>query len=40
MQLDYALVKFNDIKIASREGDKLRGYFANKYREYELMHNT
>ncbi len=39
MQLDYALVKFNDIKIASREGAKLRGYFANKYREYELMHN-
>ncbi|MGB7606590.1 MAG: CRISPR-associated endonuclease Cas6 [Lutisporaceae bacterium] len=39
MELDYALVKFNNINIHTREGVKLRGYFANKYKEQELMHN-
>lgn len=39
MELDYALVKFKNININTREGVKLRGYFANKYKEQELMHN-
>ena len=39
MEIQYAIVKFENINLQSRQGDKLRGYFANKYRENELIHN-
>jgi len=39
MELDYTLVKFENVNLKTREGVKLRGYFANKYKEEEIMHN-
>lgn len=39
MDLNYALVKFNDIDMKTRDGAKLRGYFAQEYEEDDIMHN-
>lgn len=39
MDLDYTLVRFKDLDLKTREGVKLRGYFAGKYKESEIMHN-
>lgn len=39
MELNYTLVKFNDIDMKTRDGVKLRGYFAQKYEENDIMHN-
>ena len=39
MELDYTLVKFKDIDLKTREGVKLRGYFARKYQDNVIMHN-
>ncbi len=39
MELDYTLVKFKDIDLRTREGVKLRGYFARKYQDNVIMHN-
>lgn len=32
-------IKYKDINIKQREASKLRGYFANKYKNIEEMHN-
>lgn len=39
MVLEYALIKFNDIYMKTRDGAKLRGYFAQKYKRIDIMHN-
>lgn len=39
MEVEYSIVRFENISMQTRQGDKLRGYFANKYKENELIHN-
>lgn len=39
LNIRYTLVKFQNISLKTREGAKLRGYFANKYQDEEIMHN-
>ncbi len=39
MEMQYSIIKFENINLETRQGNKLRGYFANKYKENELIHN-
>lgn len=39
MELEYILLKYDDVKMDRRDTPKLRGYFANKYNEYIELHN-
>lgn len=39
MKIDYTLVSFENLKLSTRYAAKIRGYFGNKYKEIELMHN-
>lgn len=39
MKIDYVIVKFENISLKTRQGVKLRGFFANSYKDEELMHN-
>lgn len=39
MKIDYTLVSFENLKLSPRYATKIRGYFGNKYKEIEMMHN-
>ncbi|WP_346897409.1 CRISPR-associated endonuclease Cas6 [Clostridium sp. UBA7503] len=39
MRLEVCRVMFDDIKLTSRHGEKIRGYLGNKYSENNLLHN-
>jgi hypothetical protein len=39
MKVDFSLVRFENINLNTRDGVKLRGFFANKYGNEELLHN-
>ncbi|SCY79493.1 CRISPR-associated endonuclease Cas6 [Alkaliphilus peptidifermentans] len=39
MEIEYTLVKFEDLDLKTREATKIRGYFANKHCESEILHN-
>jgi len=39
MRINYTVLKFDNINLNTRQGVKLRGFFANKYKDEELMHN-
>ncbi len=39
IKVDIMSVRYTDINISGRDIPKLRGYFANKYRENTLFHN-
>lgn len=39
MELEYILLKYDDVKMDRRDTPKLRGYFANKYNDYIELHN-
>ena len=40
MQLETTIVKFPDIKLKTRDGHKLRGFFGNFFKQYSpLLHN-
>jgi hypothetical protein len=39
MKVDYVLARFNNLSLKTRQGVKLRGYYANSYKDEELMHN-
>lgn len=39
MKIDICKVKFKDLNLTPRYGEKLRGYLGNKYKEINLLHN-
>lgn len=39
MKIDYAILKLDNISLKTRQGVKLRGFFANYCKNEELMHN-
>lgn len=39
MNLDYTMVKFENLRVPKTYSSKIRGYFGNKYKEYEVLHN-
>jgi hypothetical protein len=39
VKVQYARVKYPDVKLNSRDSVKLRGYFARKYIDVQAMHN-
>ncbi|MCS3901789.1 CRISPR-associated endonuclease Cas6 [Methanococcus voltae] len=39
MDLQYLMIKYIDLHLKMRDGMKLRGYFANKYKDLEVFHN-
>lgn len=39
MKLEVCKVTFDDIELTSRHGEKIRGYFGNKYIKNNLLHN-
>lgn len=39
MDKNYTRVEFENLDLKTREAVKIRGYFANKYKENELAHN-
>lgn len=39
MQLPYAYVKYPELKLRYTDGEKVRGYFADKYTGIQEMHN-
>ena len=39
MNIDYALIKYENIDLKSEDANKLRGFFSNKYIDHEIVHN-
>lgn len=39
MKIDYGIVKFTDLELQTRDAHKIRGFFGNKYKDNEMMHN-
>ncbi len=39
MEIDYSLIRFKNLELKQSQAVKLRGFFANLYRDNELAHN-
>jgi hypothetical protein len=39
LKINICKVKFDDLNLTPRYGEKLRGYLGNKYKEIDLLHN-
>lgn len=39
MELKYVVIKYPDVKLNMSDAPKLRGYFGNKYKQSQSMHN-
>lgn len=39
MEIEYSLIQFESIDLKTSQGSKLRGFFANQYRDMEIVHN-